>query len=121
MEVRPIEIKRLQARGIQIHWSDGFRCEITSHTLRANCPCAGCREKRGDGTHARPLTGKKKPFAIVESSLEEETSLERVWAVGQYAIGFGWKDGHDTGIYTYDLLYRLGKESAGTTPSANAS
>ena len=28
-------------------------------------------------------------------------------AVGGYALAFRWPDGHDTGIYPYDLLRRI--------------
>ncbi len=30
--------------------------------------------------------------------------------VGRYAIQIRWGDGHDTGIYTYDSLRRMGEE-----------
>jgi len=29
--------------------------------------------------------------------------------VGNYALGLGWGDQHDTGIYSFDYLYRLGE------------
>ena len=32
---------------------------------------------------------------------------ERVELVGNYALQFFWSDGHNTGIYTWDYLYRL--------------
>lgn len=82
---------------------------ISSENLRRQCPCAECREKRGDDTHAKPLTGKKRSLAIVESSLEQELELQEIWAVGQYAIGMRWADGHDSGIYTFEFLRELGQ------------
>ena len=30
--------------------------------------------------------------------------------IGQYAIAFTFDDGHDSGIYTWDLLYKLGTD-----------
>ena len=121
MNIRPIEIKRAPGVGIEINWSDGSSASISNETLRRNCPCATCREQRGDDTHAKPLTGKKKAFAIVESSLSDEISLVQIWAVGQYAIGFSWQDGHDTGIYSYKLLYDLGRKSAAPLPDGAGS
>ncbi|MFM1847752.1 MAG: hypothetical protein RL417_1226 [Pseudomonadota bacterium] len=116
MKVVPTEIKRLQSTGIAITWSDGSHGEISSDTLRRHCPCASCREMRGDTSHSKPLTTPAKPakprgLAIVESSLAEETALKEIWAVGQYALGMSWGDGHATGIYTFDLLKDLSSRS----------
>lgn len=103
----PREIKRNGTAGLTIKWSDNLISELTSEALRRNCPCAECREKRGDDTHAKPLTGKKRSLMIVESSLEQELQLEQIWAIGQYAIGIRWGDGHDSGIYSFEFLRQL--------------
>ncbi len=118
MKIVPVEIKRLESKGIAITWSDGSRAEIASDTLRRNCPCAGCREMRGDTSHAKPLTTPAQPLkprglAIIDSSLAEQTALKQIWVVGQYALGMTWGDGHNTGIYTFDLLREL---AASDTP-----
>lgn len=34
-------------------------------------------------------------------------TVEKVEIVGNYALQFYWSDGHHTGIYTWDYLYRL--------------
>ncbi len=116
MKAVPTEIKRLETKGIAVTWSDGVRCEISSDTLRRSCPCASCREMRGDTSHAKPLTTPAKPLkprglAIVDSSLAEQTALKEIWAVGKYALGMSWGDGHNTGIYTFDFLRELGEPS----------
>jgi DUF971 family protein len=108
----PTQISRLGFEGIQITWSDGHENKISSEVLRKNCPCAGCKEARGDQTHAKPLTGKKSLLKIVESSRDEELRLEKIWQVGGYALGMEWGDGHQTGIYTYLYLEELGKLGA---------
>jgi DUF971 family protein len=33
--------------------------------------------------------------------------VEKLELVGNYALQFIWNDGHHTGIYTWDYLYRL--------------
>ncbi len=33
--------------------------------------------------------------------------VERLELVGNYALQFFWDDGHHTGIYTWEFLYRL--------------
>jgi len=105
----PSEIRRNGSTALVITWTDGVVSNISSENLRRQCPCAECREKRGDDTHAKPLTGKKRSLAIVESSLEQELELQEIWAVGQYAIGMRWADGHDSGIYTFEFLRELGQ------------
>lgn len=107
--VAPIEIERRANEGLKITWDDGKSGVISSRVLRLNCPCAGCRELRGDGgSHQTPLTPPKpRSLNIVQSSSEEETNLIKIWAVGQYALGLAWADGHDTGIYTFETLREL--------------
>ena len=107
---QPREIKRVEGKGLKIVWNDGAEHHLSSTALRKNCPCAGCREARGEGeSHEKPLTGKKKSaLRIIENSMEQEIDLKRIWGIGQYALGIEWGDGHDTGIYTFELLRELG-------------
>jgi len=105
--MKPQEIRRIQKKALLIKWPNDIEHLITSETLRLNCPCAGCKEARGDNSHRQPLTAKKNSLRVVESSKEEETSLEEVWPVGNYAIGLRWQDGHHTGIYTFKFLAEL--------------
>lgn len=103
----PTEIRRNGTDGLSIRWLDGATSTLPSKVLRYGCPCASCKEKRGDTTHSKPLTGKKRSLAIVESAVDQETSLQEIWGIGQYAIGIRWGDGHDSGIYTFELLRSL--------------
>jgi len=54
--------------------------------------------------------GKSSLLRVVEHEKQEELQLERIWGVGNYAIGMVWGDGHDSGIYTYFYLRELGEE-----------
>lgn len=108
----PTEIKRNGTAGLSINWLDGAQTRISSETLRRDCPCAACKEKRGDTSHSKPLTGKKLSLAIVESSLEQELQLQEIWGVGQYALGMRWGDGHESGIYPFSLLREIGSANA---------
>lgn len=106
----PVQIKRISSSELQVLWSDGLQQTISSETLRKNCPCAFCREKRGDESHSKPIIGsgkKKMSLKIIEHSLATEISMEKIWAVGTYAIGIKWGDGHDDGIYSYEFLKQL--------------
>ena len=109
----PTEIKRLGSSGLQITWPGGRVQQLQSEQLRRSCPCATCLESRGDTTHAKPLGGPGKSggakgmLSIVSSSRDEELRLERIWAIGNYAIGIEWGDGHKTGVYSFGLLEGL--------------
>lgn len=108
----PVEVKRLGPDGLSIVWNDGSQHTISSATLRRNCPSASSRAARGDASHDTPLSPKKNALKIVEATSADSLHLEKVWSIGNYAIGMRWKDGHDTGIYTYTLLYDLGMVAA---------
>ena len=103
----PKEIRRIEGKGVEITWSDGKACQLSNLDLRQNCPCAECRELRGDDTHAKPLTGKKRSLSVIQNTIEQEIDLKRIWAVGSYAVGLEWGDGHTSGIYTFELLRSL--------------
>jgi len=111
----PIEIKKIGTEAIAIKWQGGKENTLEAALLRRNCPCAGCREARGDASHERPLDAspvKKRSLNIVQSELKDELRINQIWAVGNYAIGIAWGDGHDTGIYPYELLKALTPQTA---------
>jgi DUF971 family protein len=107
MTIDPTQIKRISSNELEITWQDGLRAVVSSKKLRQHCPCASCKELRGDTTHATPLTGKKSLLKVVEHTSDESTSLTELWAIGRYAVGCRFADGHDTGIYPYALLREL--------------
>ena len=104
---RPVEIKRLSDAGLKISWSDGTEANLSAEALRKSCPCASCRESRGDTSHASPLTPKKRSLSVIQNTKEESLRIESIWAVGNYALGIKWGDGHDDGIFSYELLASL--------------
>ena len=38
-----------------------------------------------------------------------DVNIERIDPIGNYAVRLVFSDGHDTGLYSWDLLYHLGK------------
>ncbi|NCQ19400.1 MAG: DUF971 domain-containing protein, partial [Ignavibacteria bacterium] len=42
-------------------------------------------------------------------------TLKNLKMVGEYAIQIWWKDGHDTGIYTWEYLKKLANDQADET------
>lgn len=93
----PIEIRLRRSEAIlQITFSDGAHFELPAEYLRVESPSA---EVQGHSPSERQLVAGKKDVGI--SSLEPN---------GNYAIRIRFDDGHSTGIYSWDYLYRLGRE-----------
>jgi DUF971 family protein len=91
----PARVKRVSPKQTDITWNDGHISSYPSWYLRENCPCAGCVEE---------FTGERK---IVRGSIPSGLERVNVELVGNYALQFRWSDGHDTGLYTFDLLRKL--------------
>ncbi|MBN1964972.1 MAG: DUF971 domain-containing protein [Anaerolineae bacterium] len=99
--IRPtnIDVDR-DAGEMRITWHDGRTCAYPLANLRAACPCAGCRGHEKMGREFDPVH-------ILALQPERAYGLEQVEVVGNYALQFFWDDGHHTGIYTWEYLYRL--------------
>lgn len=92
----PTEIKLHQkSRILEIAFADGERFELPYEYLRVFTPSA---EARGHGPGQETLQVGKR-----------DVSIERVEPVGNYAIKPVFSDGHDSGLYSWDMLYNLGK------------
>lgn len=91
----PTNIKyRRSARVLELTYPDGRRFELSAEFLRVHSPSA---EVRGHG-----------PGQEVLQVGKEGVAIERIEPVGNYAIRLYFDDGHHTGIYSWDELYRLG-------------
>lgn len=113
INISPVKVNRESSgQGLGITWSDGTEVTISSAVLRKHCPCATCAEQRGDLSHDKPLSPPRRPsLNIVKSELDQELQLQTVWAIGNYALGIRWGDGHDSGIYSFALLLALAKDT----------
>jgi DUF971 family protein len=88
----PVEVRHEKgARRVAISWMDGHVSTYPIDEIRSWCPCAVCQ---GHGGATRHL------------GLADQT-LACIDVVGNYALCFGWGDGHDTGIYTFRYLRAL--------------
>lgn len=103
MGVKPKAIRASRSRAVlEIDWEDGHQSEYPLRGLRAACPCAECR-----GGHAgmgRPGSPGMLDLPMVETRSAELVSMA---GVGNYALQLVWKDGHDYGIYTWELLREM--------------
>ena len=92
----PKKIDVIETDQLQIVWQDEAVSLYTPQQLRLACPCAQCVEE---------WTGEK---ILDPASVSEEILLLNVDLVGRYALNFKWSDFHETGIFTFELLRKLG-------------
>lgn len=91
-----------QACEMTITWNDGHTSVYSFGLLRAACPCASCR---GGHENMGPEPDEAVYLQQMPDSLQ--TRINKVEAVGSYAINIQWEDGHQFGIYTWQYLRRL--------------
>ncbi len=95
----PLEI-RLQAdkKALVIGYDDGARFTLPAEYLRVESPSA---EVQGHSPAGRKTVPGKRNIAILA-----------VETVGNYAVRLRFDDLHDSGIFGWDYLYKLGQEQA---------
>jgi len=92
----PTEVTLHKAsRVLEVAFDTGERFRLPAELLRVYSPSA---EVRGHGPGQETLQVGKRKVGI--------TGVE---AVGHYAIRPTFSDGHDTGIFSWDLLYDIGR------------
>jgi DUF971 family protein len=97
---RPQEITVDRAAAtLQIRWQDGHASGYPLRWLRANCPCATCREERRAAALAND------PLKLTAGP-PPSTTIAGAELVGNYAVRFEWADGHGTGIFAFSVLRR---------------
>lgn len=82
------------ARALHISFDDGAAFDIPFELLRIESPSA---ENKGHGPNPLPPPKGKANVGVA-----------RAEPVGRYAVRIVFDDGHDTGLYSWDLLYDLG-------------
>jgi DUF971 family protein len=93
---KPVEISLHQkSRKLEIAFEDGARFELPYEYLRVFSPSA---EVQGHG-----------PGQGVLQVGKEDVTITHVDPVGSYAILPHFDDGHDTGIFSWETLYQLGR------------
>jgi DUF971 family protein len=100
--MRPLDIQPV-GEELAIKWEDGTESFIPLEKLRKNCPCAGCKGERDimGNLYKNP----ERPLS------PEAFQLTGVEMIGGYAIQPIWRDGHATGLYTFDYLRHVAEET----------
>lgn len=87
-----------RSRTLEIAFSDGAQFRIPFELMRVYSPSA---EVQGHGPGQEILqTGKR------------EVDVLALEPIGHYAVRPTFSDGHDSGIFSWDLLYQLGARQA---------
>lgn len=90
----PSDIKlHQQSRILEIHFGEEV-FELSCEYLRVYSPSA---EVRGHG-----------PGQEVLQVAKEQVNIKAIEPMGNYAVKLVFDDGHDSGLYTWELLYDLG-------------
>lgn len=82
-----------------IQWNDSSEQRISVHRLRDCCPCANCRETRGN---EKDPVDSSLPIITIDEA--QPMRIVKMQPVGNYAYSIQFSDGHTTGIFTYDFL-----------------
>jgi DUF971 family protein len=91
----PTELRLAKTKdALTVAFDDGGTFEIPSEMLRVMSPSA---EVQGHSPEQRVLVGGKKTVKI--------TGVE---PVGNYAVRLQFDDGHNTGLFTWAYLHKLG-------------
>lgn len=94
---KPTELNlHRQSRVLEIRYEDGAHFTLPCEYLRVYSPSA---EVQGHG-----------PGQGVLQLGKEDVGIDRIEPVGNYAVCLHFDDEHNTGIYSWDYLYRLGTE-----------
>jgi DUF971 family protein len=81
---------------LEISFDDGSKFNLPCEYLRVFSPSA---EVQGHG-----------PGQEVLQVGKEDVAIEQITPVGNYAVCLHFDDGHNSGIYSWDTLYTLGRE-----------
>jgi len=92
----PSEIRLNPARDVlTVAFDNGARFGLRAEYLRVESPSAEVRNHGGPKTI---LMGK------------EQVKISGLEPVGNYALRIAFDDGHDSGLYSWDYLHKLGAE-----------
>ncbi len=95
----PVEIRLNRADStLEVSFDDGTRFALPAELLRVESPSA---EVQGHSPDQKKLIAGRRHVGIIG-----------IEPVGNYAIRLTFDDLHDTGIYSWEYLYKLGQEQA---------
>jgi DUF971 family protein len=90
----PTDIKyHKRSRELEVRFADGMNARLSVEYLRVHSPSA---EVKGHSAGEGVLVTDK-----------ENVAIAKIEPVGQYAVRLVFDDGHNTGLFTWPVLYEL--------------
>ncbi|MGN6136744.1 MAG: DUF971 domain-containing protein [Aureliella sp.] len=114
LPVVPEKIERCGENDLIILWSDGSRKLYRAIRLREGCPCATCREKQR-ARQQQSESERLRILPVLTAAELEPLKILRMVPLGNYAYNIAFSDGHDSGIFTFELLRQLGADVSAST------
>lgn len=97
MSTWPIELRVDSGRTtLVVDFDNGKRFSLPAEYLRVESPSA---EVQGHAASQKQIVGGKR-----------RVKIEKIDPIGNYAARIHFDDGHDTGLYSWDYLYELGRD-----------
>ena len=94
---RPTDLRLKRAEAVlEVAFDDGTVFRLPCEYLRVHSPSA---EVQGHGPGQRVLVAGK-----------SGVNIRGIRPVGQYAVQLEFDDGHDSGLYSWQTLYELGRD-----------
>ncbi|HYF49692.1 MAG TPA: P-loop NTPase [Planctomycetota bacterium] len=97
VKMRPKEVHLTDALPPSVLWDDGTKLVYSAFDLRCACPCAACRNE---------MTGEK---ILRDEDVPKDIRITQARPVGRYGLNLVFSDSHASGIYTFDVLRKLGR------------
>ena len=85
-----------KAHNLELEFNTGEKFQLSAEFLRVNSPSA---EVQGHG-----------PGQEVLQIGKQDIDITKIEQVGNYAVQLFFDDNHDTGIFSWELLFRLGMD-----------
>ena len=92
----PVKLKRTENESLMITWDTGETFDVPLKLLRDECPCVSCKGESVIFNNYIPIKSPYKPTGFYK--------IDKIEPVGIYAVQIIRKDGHKTGIYSWDSL-----------------
>ena len=92
---QPQSIDVAKEVGVTVTYYDDYVAHFDLVSLRQGCPCATCRNLRERGEESWPRPDSPVPLRVERAELH-----------GAWGLKFTWNDGHDTGVFPFELLRR---------------
>ena len=92
---------------LAINWNDEKQSYVSLKILRDQCPCAFCSGEKD--VLGNVYKGPKQKL------INDSYKVINFEKIGHYAIRLFWGDHHADGLYTYEMLRKLGEVNENRT------